>query len=122
MGEAERMLLAAVARAVLVGDRGGLSAQLDHAYAQWPDPEPADLEPSRTPDPEATSPRSVDVPPFVLGNGLGGFTDDGRSYAIVLDGAAQTPLPWANVTRIHLRRYHRVGSASPGRPTAARTA
>ncbi len=97
MGEAERLLLAAVARAVLTGDRGDLSAQLDHAYAEWPDPEPADLEPSRTPDPEAASPRSVDVPPLVLGNGLGGFTDDGRSYAIVLDGAAQTPLPWANV-------------------------
>jgi len=97
MGEAERLLLAAVARAVLAGDRGDLSAQLDHAYAQWPDPEPADLEPSRPPDPEAAAPRSVDVPPLVLGNGLGGFTDDGRSYAIVLDGAAETPLPWANV-------------------------
>jgi cyclic beta-1,2-glucan synthetase len=97
MGEAERLLLAAAARAVLTGDRGDLSAQLDHAYAQWPEPEPAELEPSRTPDPEAASPRSVAVPPLALDNGLGGFTDDGRSYAVVLDGAADTPLPWANV-------------------------
>ena len=40
-----------------------------------------------------------DEPPPVttLANGLGGFTDDGRTYAIVLDGATQTPMPWVNV-------------------------
>jgi cyclic beta-1,2-glucan synthetase len=97
MGEAERLLLAAVARAVLAGDRGGLSAQLDHAYAEWPDPEPADLEPSREPDAPATSEASVDVPPLALANGLGGFGDGGRDYVVVLDGEAETPLPWANV-------------------------
>jgi hypothetical protein len=32
------------------------------------------------------------VPPLVLGNGLGGFTDDGRGYTIVLDVAADTLL------------------------------
>ena len=32
-----------------------------------------------------------------LSNGLGGFTDDGRAYAIVLEGDQETPLPWANV-------------------------
>src|SRR6202795_1599636 len=30
-------------------------------------------------------------------NGLGGFTDEGRAYAIVLEGDQETPLPWANV-------------------------
>ena len=34
---------------------------------------------------------------MTLANGLGGFTDDGRAYAIVLDGDEETPLPWANV-------------------------
>ena len=34
---------------------------------------------------------------MTLTNGLGGFTDDGRAYAIVLDGAEETPMPWANV-------------------------
>jgi cyclic beta-1,2-glucan synthetase len=97
MGEAERLLLAAVARVVLTGDRGDLSEQLDHAYAEWPDPEPADLEPSRTPDPEAAAPRSVAVPPLVLANGLSGFADGGREYVVVLEGEAETPLPWANV-------------------------
>jgi cyclic beta-1,2-glucan synthetase len=34
---------------------------------------------------------------MTLANGLGGFADDGRTYAIVLDGSAQTPMPWANI-------------------------
>ncbi len=34
---------------------------------------------------------------MTLSNGLGGFTDDGRAYAIVLEGDQETPLPWANV-------------------------
>ena len=34
---------------------------------------------------------------MTLTNGLGGFADDGRTYAIVLDGAEETPMPWANV-------------------------
>ena len=34
---------------------------------------------------------------LTLTNGLGGFTDDGRAYAIVLDGDQETPMPWANV-------------------------
>ena len=32
-----------------------------------------------------------------LSNGLGGFTDAGREYAVVLEGDQETPLPWANV-------------------------
>ncbi|HSD65789.1 MAG TPA: carbohydrate-binding protein, partial [Vicinamibacteria bacterium] len=48
-------------------------------------------------DPPAASSPGVDVPTLALDNGRGGFTDDGRGYAIVLDGDAETPLPWANV-------------------------
>jgi len=95
MGEGERLLLAAVANAVLSGDRGDLSAQLEHAHAHWPEPEPPELVPSRQPLPEA--PPSVDLPPLALPNGLGGFADAGRDYAIVLEGEAETPLPWSNV-------------------------
>ena len=97
MGEAERGLLAAVARAVLSGDRGDLSAQLEHAYAHWPEPEPPDLVPSRQPDETAASGAAVEVPPLALANGLGGFADEGRDYVVLLDGEAETPLPWANV-------------------------
>ncbi len=97
MGEAERVLLAAVARAVLSGDRGELSAQLEHAHAHWPEPEPPDLAPSRQPEPATASDAALELPPLALANGLGGFGDGGRDYVISLEGEAQTPLPWANV-------------------------
>jgi len=97
LGEAERFLLAAVARAVLSGDRGDLSAQLEHAYAHWPEPEPPDLVPSRQPEPAAAPGTGIEVPPLALDNGLGGFCDGGRDYVVLLDGEAETPLPWANV-------------------------
>ena len=97
MGEAERLLLSAVARVVLSGDRGDLSAQLEDAYRHWPDPEASDLVPSRKPDPPAAAEGSVAPPPLRLENGLGGFADGGREYVVTLDGAAETPLPWANV-------------------------
>jgi len=97
MGEAERLLLAAVARAVLSGDRGDLSAQLEHAYAYWPEPEPPDLVPSRHAEAQAASDPGLDLPPVVLANGLGGFGDGGRDYVVHLEGDAETPLPWANV-------------------------
>ena len=62
MGEAERVLLASVARAVLSGDRGDLSAQLEHAYAHWPEPEPPDLVPSRPTEPAAASDTRLELP------------------------------------------------------------
>ncbi len=34
---------------------------------------------------------------MALTNGLGGFTDEGRTYTIVLEGDQETPLPWVNV-------------------------
>ena len=34
---------------------------------------------------------------MTLANGLGGFTDEARAYAIVLEGDQETPLPWSNV-------------------------
>ena len=97
MGEAERVLLASVARSVLRGDRGDLSAQLEHAYAHWPEPEPPDLVPSRPKEPAAASDARLELPPLALANGLGGFGDGGRDYVVRLEGETQTPLPWANV-------------------------
>ena len=95
MGHAERVLLEAVAGAVLRGDQrrpahaarsarrrpaAGGAARADGAAAR--------ATPRR---------RAVPVPPMTLANGLGGFTDDGRTYAIVLDGDDETPMPWVNV-------------------------
>ena len=93
MPEADRILLAAVARAQLLGDRGELRNQLDRPYAEpeWPEtlefPEPPPEDP----------PVDVETPPTVMANGLGGFTPDGREYVIVLEGDQETPVPWSNV-------------------------
>ena len=97
--EAERTALQAVARAVLSGDRGALRAQLDRPHptdAAEPGPLFTPSTAAQPPDPFGGDGRAG-VPPLVLGNGRGGFTDDGCSYTIVLDGTDETPLPWVNV-------------------------
>jgi cyclic beta-1,2-glucan synthetase len=99
MTEAERILLASVARAVLSGEQGELANQLDRPAPQSPEPE--ELAPSLEPSAAAASPTEAVVPPFVpplaLANGMGGFADEGRDYAIILEAGQETPMPWANV-------------------------
>ena len=104
MGHTERMLFHAVARAVVDTGRGDLRAHLARP-AQAPvatvplpviaekhlDPESLDLIPPAWPS------MSVSTPPLTLSNGLGGFADGGKTYAIVLDGDQDTPAPWSNV-------------------------
>ena len=97
MTEVERLLLSAVACAVLAGGRGSLAHQLDRPAP--PSPEPAFLLPAPPASPgKALAPTSQpEVPPLALANGIGGFADGGREYVIVLEGDQETPLPWANV-------------------------
>ena len=95
MPEAERVLLAGVARAVLSGERGELQNQLARPDPEWP--EPADFAPSLKPSSATPSPAQTALPPLALANGMGGFADDGRDYLIILEGDQETPLPWANV-------------------------
>lgn len=95
MGEADRRLLAAVARVVLRSDLGELEPQLDRP-APWLYPaQPSAGRPSPVRPEPAGNP--VPVPPLVMENGLGGFTPDGREYVVVLEGMRDTPLPWSNV-------------------------
>jgi len=98
MSEEERTVIASTARAVLSGERGTLAAQLSRPEPVTPEPSP--LVPSRPPR-SAEAPSSAktgaDVPPLLLGNGMGGFSEDGREYVVVLAADRETPLPWANV-------------------------
>ncbi len=99
IGLAERTALNAVARAVLSGDRGELRAQLDRPHAVY-SAEPAALFAAGAPGLPAepfVSSEPADIPEMSLANGRGGFTDEGKTYTIVLNGSEQTPLPWANV-------------------------
>ena len=93
MPDAERRLLAAVARVVLRGDMGELSSQL-HRDAPWLYDEPLPTTRLTRPEP---APEPVPIPPLVMAHGLGGFTPDGREYVVVLEGERETPLPWSNV-------------------------
>jgi cyclic beta-1,2-glucan glucanotransferase len=94
MGHAERVLLEAVAGAILRGDRGDLRTQLERPDAVRP-PQTG-LVPTSPPRGDA-APAIVSTPAMTLTNELGGFTDEGRTYAIVLDGGRETPMPWVNV-------------------------
>ncbi|MGH2628535.1 MAG: glucoamylase family protein, partial [Anaerolineales bacterium] len=94
MNQAEQILLASTARAILSGDRGKLSNQLDWPYPepQWRKDPPPPARPAPGPDR-----MEIEVPVLTFSNGTGGFADGGREYAVVLDGDRETPLPWVNI-------------------------
>jgi len=86
-------LLYAVARVVLVAARGNLAQQLGAVsddIEQAPKFVPTIKEPIET----ALTLPFLELPYF---NSLGGFTNDGREYAIYLGPKDKTPAPWINV-------------------------
>jgi len=94
------VLLAAAARAVLGGDRGSLTEQIDRSG----DPEPAPALPFTSAAIPTKTIAQPAGPPEGLSfwNGFGGFTCDGREYVILIDGTSQSgpalpPAPWINV-------------------------
>lgn len=97
MADAAHRLLLAVARAVLEGERGQLSAQLSVHDGEPPLPLELVARTAAVERMPGASHFEVPVPELVHANGLGGFTADGREYAIVLEGDGDTPLPWVNV-------------------------
>jgi cyclic beta-1,2-glucan synthetase len=99
LSEAERVLLASAASAVLSGDRGQLAHQLDRLHPERPEPPPETLVAAAPrPLPAVEEPvAGPDLPELTLANHLGGFTRDGREYVIHLEAGEETPLPWANV-------------------------
>jgi cyclic beta-1,2-glucan synthetase len=95
MAETDRHLLSAVARAILVGDLGGLVSQLERPASWIYDEHDVPPAAALASPPPAAAP--VAVPRLLMENGLGGFTPDGREYVVVLEGERETPLPWSNV-------------------------
>ncbi|MGH9967775.1 MAG: GH36-type glycosyl hydrolase domain-containing protein [Pyrinomonadaceae bacterium] len=93
MPEADRILLHAVARVVIVTERGPVEDQLERAAVEEPLPAPfVPRLPSQT-YPEPT----VALPELTFFNGLGGFHQGGREYVVVLGEEQWTPAPWVNV-------------------------
>ena len=92
MPEEHRNLLLATASVVLSGQRGSLKQQLSGASETHP---PPIFVPSGNPPEQVSLPLPfLELPYF---NGVGGFTPDGREYAIYLKPGSQTPSAWVNV-------------------------
>ncbi|HVP19122.1 MAG TPA: glucoamylase family protein [Spirochaetia bacterium] len=89
---ADLTLLHAAASIVLVGARGTLSQQVG-IPGEIPAPPQAPAWKRAPEDPSAALP-FLELPYF---NGIGGFTPDGREYAIYLGSGTVTPDPWVNV-------------------------
>jgi cyclic beta-1,2-glucan synthetase len=93
MPDEDRILLHAVARVVIVTERGSLEDQIERRPVEEPLPPAfAPRLPVRPYPPE-----SVVLPELSFFNGLGGFVPDGREYVTVLGEGQWTPAPWANV-------------------------
>ncbi len=93
MPDADRILLHAVARVVIVAERGTLEEQLVRREIE------PELPPALTPRAPA---RAYTAPPpstpeLSFFNGLGGFSEGGREYVTVLREGQWTPAPWINV-------------------------
>ena len=98
--EEDLTLLMAAASVVLVAARGTL---LQGVPVEVPDlSEP--MAKKRTPREPSASLPFMELPYF---NSLGGFTPDGREYAIYLGPDTHTPAPWVNVRLLSRRRFER---------------
>ena len=94
MPEQDRILLHAVARVVIVADRGTFEDQIERPHIEEP------LPPLLVPRaPSQIYPESHAQPPPDLAffNGLGGFHQGGREYVTTLGAEQWTPAPWSNV-------------------------
>jgi cyclic beta-1,2-glucan glucanotransferase len=94
LGDLDRTLLQSVARAILAGNRGELSQQLDRPA---PVPTLPRAWPARQEAVSSEGPPPIEPPPLAMANGLGGFTLDGREYVITPRHDAETPAPWVNI-------------------------
>ncbi|HVR81200.1 MAG TPA: glucoamylase family protein [Luteimonas sp.] len=108
----DRILLQSVARVIVSDTRGTLAEQLgrrpvpEAAIAPL-QPQPIQYElmpPTQDPGGEAILDPDIDPWPFAkvveplrIGNGVGGFSNDGREYVIDLQPDRTTPAPWSNV-------------------------
>jgi cyclic beta-1,2-glucan synthetase len=86
-----RELILAASSVVLSGSRGPLQQQLVAGAENVTPPPFVPAGGQEEPSPQLPF---LELPYF---NGLGGFTPDGREYAIYLKPGARTPAPWVNV-------------------------
>lgn len=88
-----RVVLASVARVVLMGERGGLADQLERATETGPSRRVATERSRVVSELRVSRPE----PGMEFFNGLGGFAEGGREYLAILGPGQSTPAPWINV-------------------------
>ena len=93
MPDDDRILLHAVARVVIVADRGTFEDQIERPRID--EPLPPLLVP-RVPS-QIYPEHQVTPPELTFFNGLGGFHQGGREYVTTLGAEQWTPAPWSNV-------------------------
>ena len=91
----DRILLQAVARAILSDNRGGLTEQIKRRDLL--EPAIPRFVPTRTYRAEEATSAPLPDEDVILFNGFGGFAKDGREYVIVTAQDRATPAPWVNV-------------------------
>jgi cellobiose phosphorylase len=95
IAEEDRILIQAVARAILSDTRGSLAEQIGgRPHISIPIPL---LTPSRLLRPVSPAVAPLPRPDLLFFNGLGGFTRDGREYVITTAKEQRTPAPWVNI-------------------------
>jgi len=94
ISEEDRTLFQTVARVILSDSRGTLAEQLNRPAAPVIRMPLLALKPPR---PELPAAFALPQRELILGNGLGGFTPDGREYVITTTPTQLTPAPWVNV-------------------------
>ena len=95
ISEEDRILIQAVACAIITDSRGGLADQINRrslVEAAMPL-----LSPTRTHRSEPLAVAALPRHDLMFYNGLGGFTPDGREYVITTAHRQVTPAPWVNV-------------------------
>jgi cyclic beta-1,2-glucan synthetase len=89
----ERDLLQTAARALLLSRHGTLAEQVMRMESA-DTPAPAPRRPVTQTAPDESPPQRPELQFF---NGLGGFTEDGKTYVTILGEGQWTPAPWINV-------------------------
>ncbi len=92
LSEEENALLQSVARVALYGSRGPLASQLNFVQRTA-----VEQPPRRSDRLQRISYAEPKKEPLEFANGVGGFTDDGKSYRIEVGPEKTPPAPWVNV-------------------------
>ncbi len=91
----DRILLQAVARAILTDSRGTLWDQIHRR--RLPEVRVPRFTPTSTHRAEPVATSGLPRHDLIFFNGLGGFTPDGREYVVTTAHGQVTPAPWVNV-------------------------